>query len=83
MADFGHKINCRGIVEVVTDYLEDALSPAEVEVIDRHLAVCEGCRRYLAQMRITIATLGGLGDDDVPLELRTRLLDAFRELNAR
>jgi predicted anti-sigma-YlaC factor YlaD len=80
MADIEREINCRGIVEVVTDYLEGALSRADTEIVERHLDSCEGCRRYLEQMRITIATLGRLRDDDVPLEMRERLLGAFREL---
>ena len=83
MADFTTEINCRGIVEVVTDYLEGALSAAEEEVVERHLVSCDGCRRYLDQMRITIATLGRLSERDVPSEMRERLLGAFRELRQR
>ena len=80
MAEARTEIDCRGIVEVVTDYLEGALTSADERVVDRHLDTCEGCRRYLAQMRATIGALGRLREDDVPDEMRERLLAAFREL---
>jgi anti-sigma factor RsiW len=83
MADLSTEINCRGLVEVVTDYIEGALTPAQAAVVERHLETCEGCRRYLAQMRVTIATLGRLREDDVPDEMRQRLRAAFRELTKR
>jgi anti-sigma factor RsiW len=83
MGDLQADINCRGVVEIVTDYLEGALTPGDTEIVDRHLATCEGCRRYLAQMRTTIATLGQLRDEDVPGEMRESLIAAFREIRPR
>lgn len=80
MADAENWLECRGVVEVVTDYVEGALSASDTLLIDRHLESCEGCRRYLRQMRITIETVGRLGEDDVPAEMRERLLAAFREI---
>lgn len=83
MGDLQSDINCRGVVEIVTDYLEGALAPGDTEIVDRHLATCEGCRRYLAQMRSTIAALGRLRDDDVPDEMRKTLIAAFKEIRPR
>jgi predicted anti-sigma-YlaC factor YlaD len=83
MGDLKADINCRGVVEIVTDYLEGAMSPGDVQIVDRHLATCDGCRRYLDQMRSTIATLGRLRDDDVPEEMRESLIAAFREIMPR
>ena len=80
MADFDTELNCRGLVEMVTDYLEGTLSPGDSKLIDGHLDTCEGCRRYLRQMRITIETVGRLREDDVPEEMRQRLMVAFREM---
>jgi predicted anti-sigma-YlaC factor YlaD len=78
MAD-GTEISCQEVVEVVTDYLEGKLSDHEVAVVEAHLELCDGCRRYLDQMRITIATVGRIEDTDVPPDLRATLLAAFRE----
>lgn len=80
MAEFGDSIDCRGLVEVVTDYLEGALTHAQVAIVERHLDECEGCRHYLEQMRTTIQVVGRLREDDVPPELKARLMTAFREV---
>jgi anti-sigma factor RsiW len=78
MAD-GTAISCREVVEVITDYLEDELSPEDVAILEAHLALCDGCRWYLDQMRMTIAAVGRIEDDVVPAELRDTVLAAFRD----
>src|SRR5436305_1810672 len=35
--------NCAKLVELVTDYLDDALSVAERARFEEHLVICEGC----------------------------------------
>lgn len=71
-------LTCRELVELVTDYLEDALPPPERERFEAHLAVCEGCTTYLEQMRATIRVTGRLSEEQVSPEARERLLAAFR-----
>jgi anti-sigma factor RsiW len=48
------ELTCQELVELVTDYLEDALPPAERARMDAHLAACRGCRDYLHQMEATL-----------------------------
>ena len=69
---------CRELVELVTDYLEDRLSPADRARFEAHLAECEYCETYLDQMRQTIRTLGRLPEESLSSEARDRLLAAFR-----
>jgi hypothetical protein len=38
---------------------------------------CEGCGNYLAQFRVTVRALDGLGIDDLDVGFRNRLLDAL------
>jgi len=73
------ELACEDVVELVTDYLEGALSPEEVALFEDHISDCEGCERYLEQMRTTIAAVGRLGEADVPPAMRERLLAAFRD----
>ena len=47
-------IVCRKAVDLVTDYLEDALPPRDRSRFEAHLADCPHCAEYLRQMRITI-----------------------------
>jgi anti-sigma factor RsiW len=77
MAD-GTAIRCQDVVEVITDYLEGKLPAEDVASFEAHLAICDGCQWYLEQMRITIAAVGRIEDEDVPAELRDTLLAAFR-----
>jgi anti-sigma factor RsiW len=77
MAD-GTEISCQEVVEVITDYLEGKLAPEDVAIFEAHLAICDGCQFYLDQIRITIAAVGRIEDEEVPAELRHTVLDAFR-----
>jgi hypothetical protein len=72
-------VTCQEVVELVTDYVERALPPAEASLFEQHVNFCDGCEWYLQQMRTTIETVGRITEEDVPPETRDRLLTAFRE----
>jgi len=69
---------CAELVELVTDYLDDALSVEERARFEEHLVICEGCVNYLDQMRTTVALTGRLRVDDLSPEVTGELLEAFR-----
>ena len=75
------ELACQELVEIVNDYLEGALPEADRERFDAHLEICEGCRRYLDQMRTTIRVVGTLTEDDLDPGARVQLLQLFREWN--
>jgi anti-sigma factor RsiW len=72
-------VTCQEIVELVTDYLEGDLPADEMSLFEQHLNLCDGCVAYVTQMRTTVATVGRLREEDVPVETRERLLAAFRD----
>jgi len=74
-----NELGCQELVELVTDYLEDALPALERARFDAHLAECDGCDRYLEQIRTTVAALGHLPEQSLPAETRDGLLAAFRD----
>lgn len=78
MAD--REITCQELVELITDYLDDALPAEERARFERHLAYCPGCRVYLEQMRVTLRLLGTLSARDLPEATQQGLLAAFRGL---
>ena len=57
---------CRQAVELMTDYLEDALSGRERARLEDHLAECPHCTEYLAQIRDVIAAAGHVEPEDLP-----------------
>lgn len=75
------ELPCQDFVEVVTDYLEDALSADDRRRFEEHLAVCDSCVGYVEQLRLTIAASGRAGAraDALPDELREGLRRAFRD----
>ncbi len=75
------ELTCRELVEIVSDYLEGALPDSERERFDAHLQDCEGCRRYLDQMRTTIRVVGTLSEEDLDPSAKDQLLEVFRAWN--
>jgi anti-sigma factor RsiW len=72
------ELTCQEIVEIVTDYLEGALPDGERRRFEEHLAGCQGCRRYLDQMRLTVLATGRLTEESLAPDVRADLLAAFR-----
>jgi anti-sigma factor RsiW len=75
-------LNCDEFVELVTAYLDGALAPATERRFVEHLAECDGCDRYLSQIRTTRDALGELPADSLSGEAHDRLLAAFRDWRA-
>jgi len=61
VADEAGDLDCRTLEDLVTDHLDGRLDPGQRTPIERHLAECDGCATYLAQVRKTIAVLEALG----------------------
>jgi predicted anti-sigma-YlaC factor YlaD len=78
MADAHEHLSCQEVVELVTDYLEGAMSARDAALIEQHLNLCDGCARYVDQMRTTIATVGRIEEADVPPAVRAALVAAYR-----
>jgi anti-sigma factor RsiW len=71
---------CREFVELVTDYLEGALSPDERARFEAHLAECDGCPGYLEDMRRMVGSMADLPEPPVDAATQEALLRAFRDL---
>jgi hypothetical protein len=69
-------LTCRQVVDLVTDYLEEAMSPADRRRFEQHLDGCVDCATYLEQLRTTLAVLGSLAEDSIEP-------DALDELSRR
>jgi hypothetical protein len=55
------QLECREVVERVTDFLGDALVPADRARIEQHLLVCPPCTMHVGQMKSTLGHLATLG----------------------
>jgi anti-sigma factor RsiW len=73
---------CRQAVELMSDYLDGALSRRDRRRLEAHLALCDACTAYLEQLRVTIAASGVVRVDDLSpevLESLTELFERFRD----
>lgn len=73
---------CQQAVELVTGYLEGALSRADRRRFERHLAACPHCTEYLAQMRATIALAGQITPADLTPQMRAEFTELYRRWRA-
>lgn len=70
---------CREVVELVSDYLEGALTPQQLTAVEVHLNFCDGCFTFLDQVRTTAATARVLREEQIPDEIKDKLLEAFND----
>jgi anti-sigma factor RsiW len=72
------ELTCQQLVELVTDYFENALGPEERARFEAHVAGCPGCDAYVRQMRTTLEVVGATAALATRPEV-SALLDALRD----
>jgi anti-sigma factor RsiW len=73
---------CQQAVELVTNYLEGALSRSDRRRYEAHLAGCPHCTEYLAQMRKTIELTGTLTPEDLAPQVQDEFIALYRQWRA-
>ena len=71
-------LTCRELVELITDYLEGALRPAQTARFEAHLESCPDCRVHVAQFAATVNALGALPGEPLRDDALGALVVAFR-----
>jgi anti-sigma factor RsiW len=64
---------CRRVAHLLTDYQEHALARPVASSVSRHLANCDACATYLAQIDATVAALTCLPPEPAPAALHREL----------
>jgi anti-sigma factor RsiW len=80
MTDASRELTCKELVELVTDYFDDVLSPETRRRFEEHLTSCPPCQIYLEQMHQTIRGASQLPDEVMSQEGLDVLLAHFRRL---
>ena len=75
-------MTCQELVELVTEYLEDALSELDRARFEEHIALCPMCEVHLEQLRITVRQLGTLRERDIDPVVMAELQERFRNWRA-
>ena len=75
-----YDLQCREVIDLLTDYFEGALPAERRVVLEQHLLMCAGCTAYVEQLRTSIDLTGRLQEQDVPAAVMARLVRMFEEL---
>ena len=76
------RLVCAQAVQLVTDYLEGALTKGQRRRFEAHLAACPDCSEYLVQMRAVIALAGTITPDDLTPRMRNEFISLYRRWRA-
>jgi anti-sigma factor RsiW len=76
-------LTCRQITQLVTDYVEGALSLKDRLRFQLHLGMCRHCRAYVRQMKLTARALRRLPEPELPPDVEEELLRRFEGWKAR
>jgi predicted anti-sigma-YlaC factor YlaD len=71
-------LQCRDMVELMTEFVEGAMPSPQRVRFEEHLAGCPGCRRYLDQIRTSMRLAGRITEEALPPKAWRELLVAFR-----
>jgi anti-sigma factor RsiW len=83
VTEIADQLSCQELVELVTEYLDNALPPEERARFEAHIAECDDCTGYLDQIRVTIALTGTLVPEQLDPAAEAALLQAFRDWKRR
>jgi predicted anti-sigma-YlaC factor YlaD len=72
-------MNCREAMAVISEFLEQSLSPETLARFEGHLTDGASCRAYLETYGKTIALTGRTEDVETPAEMKTRLRNVLLE----
>jgi len=72
-------MTCKELVDLITEYLEGALSATDRLRFEQHVDRCSPCRVYVEQMRQIIRVVGKLSEESIPADAKELLLRVFKD----
>jgi predicted anti-sigma-YlaC factor YlaD len=57
------EVTCQEFVELITDYLEGALTSRTQSLVEEHLVMCDWCVTYTEQMEATLDSMRALREE--------------------
>lgn len=70
---------CEEVVGLASEYLEGAMTPVQMTAFEMHLNFCDGCFRFLDQVRTAAGIARRLPEEEIPDEIKAELLQAFSD----
>ena len=77
------EMQCKELIQLVTEHLEGTIAEAEREQLETHASECAWCERYIEQTRQLIGALATLDEGAADGEAWQRALTSFRSRQRR
>ncbi len=71
-------VDCKGLVDLLGDYVDDQLPPHLKTAVDGHMGQCAPCMAFLKQYRFAPEAVRAHLLQKVPVDLETRLLSFLK-----
>jgi len=72
------KLNCKGVILEISNYIDGELDLSEKQELERHLEHCEECKMVVDQTRLTVDIFCDSKPVELPGDVKSRLHDALR-----
>ena len=70
---FPRHMTCQRYVDLMTEYMEDDLRPADREIWERHFHDCDGCRNFFTGFKNSLELTRYVEEKGVPEPVRERV----------
>ena len=78
-----HDYTCEEVVALASDYLEGAMTHEQMTAFELHLNFCDGCSSFVDQVRTTATMAHGRAEEQLPEEIKAKLLSTVRDWRSR
>jgi anti-sigma factor RsiW len=72
-------MDCARVIEKLSAYVDGLLDEQSLELVEKHIGLCDECARELESMRTLVRTAREIDLISPPVELRKRILDAVKK----
>lgn len=72
-------LTCGQVADRASDLLDGKIPPGERARVERHLAGCGRCSRFVQEIRLSVRRLNALPREPMPPGMKERLLQALHD----
>jgi hypothetical protein len=76
---YEHGYTCEEVVELTAEFVDGAMSPAQMTQFEMHLNFCDGCFYFVDQIRETAGLARHTDVEQIPEDTKAKLVQAFRD----
>ncbi len=71
-------VTCRQVIDLLSDYINDEISPEDKRLLEKHFEGCKNCEAFLKTLRQSINLVKDIKYEDIPEEVSVRLRNTLK-----